>query len=77
MNLVNDGGFLVTSSCSFHLKEEDFLNIIKRAAYKAGKSAQLLYNNRASLDHPMFTPMEETSYLKFMVLRINSKKSVS
>lgn len=71
MQIVENEGYLVTSSCSFHLKEQDFFSVVKRAAAKAGKIAQIVNFNRASLDHPMLPQMEETSYLKFMVLKVS------
>ncbi|MGE5456871.1 MAG: class I SAM-dependent rRNA methyltransferase [Methanococcaceae archaeon] len=70
LNIINDGGILVTSSCSFHLKQEDFLRIINTAAIKAGKTIQLIYFNNASVDHPRLPAMEETAYLKFAVYRV-------
>ncbi|MEI7811167.1 MAG: class I SAM-dependent rRNA methyltransferase [Ignavibacteria bacterium] len=69
LKLVNDGGFLVTSSCSHHLLRGDFLDIINVAAYKAEKKVQLVHFNFAALDHPQLPAMEETVYLKFAVLR--------
>ncbi len=73
MELLNDGGMLFTSSCSYHLTEEMFLDAINTAALKAGKKIQLFYFNNASLDHPSLPAMEETVYLKFAVFRVSSK----
>lgn len=70
LQAINDGGYLVTSSCSFHLKKDDFFSVIAKAALKANKTLQLLHFNEASLDHPKLPAMEETSYLKFAVFRI-------
>lgn len=70
MQIVNEGGFLVSSSCSHHLPEEEFIRIINAAASKAGKNIQMIYFNGASLDHPELTGMNETAYLKFGIFRI-------
>lgn len=70
LQIVEDGGYLVTSSCSYHLKKENFMNCINRAAIKAEKLVQLLNFNEASLDHPKLPAMEETSYLKFAVFKV-------
>ena len=67
---IISGGFLVTSSCSFHLKKSEFISVIARAAQKANKTIQLIHFNEASLDHPKLPLMEETSYLKFAVFKI-------
>jgi 23S rRNA (cytosine1962-C5)-methyltransferase len=70
MDCVNQDGLLVSSSCSHHLKQEEFIKIINKAAAKVGKLIQLIYFNNASLDHPQNPAMEETDYLKFGVFRI-------
>jgi len=70
IQLINDEGYLVTSSCSFHLKKSEFISVIAKAAQKANKTIQLIHFNEASLDHPKLPMMEETSYLKFAVFRI-------
>jgi 23S rRNA (cytosine1962-C5)-methyltransferase len=72
LQLIPSGGFLVTSSCSHHISREDFLSALNTAAAKAGKSIQLLHFSGASLDHPVLPAMPETSYLKFVVLRVDS-----
>lgn len=70
MEVVNKDGLLFTSSCSFHLKEDQFIEIINRAALKAGKNIQIFYFNNASKDHPSLPSMEETVYLKFAALKV-------
>lgn len=70
MELLNEEGLLFTSSCSYHLKEEMFLNLLNNAAIKAGKQIQLFHFNNASMDHPSLPAMEETTYLKFAAVRI-------
>lgn len=70
LQLINNEGYLVTSSCSFHLKKSEFISVVAKAAQKANKTIQLIHFNEASLDHPKLPMMEETSYLKFAVFRI-------
>ena len=69
---INDSGYLVSSSCSYHLKKDDFIQVINSAAAKCGRTLQLIYYNSASLDHPQNPSMEETTYLKFAVFKIGS-----
>jgi 23S rRNA (cytosine1962-C5)-methyltransferase len=71
LQCINSNGHLVTSSCSYHIKEKDFIDAINKAAEKAGKNIQLIYKNGASLDHLQIPAMEETSYLKFLVFRVS------
>ena len=70
MHLVINGGFLVTSSCSHHLGREEFIQVIAKAAIKVKRKIQLIQFNGASLDHPQIPSMNETSYLKFAVFKI-------
>jgi 23S rRNA (cytosine1962-C5)-methyltransferase len=70
MEIVSDEGMIFTSSCSHHLKEESFFDIIRSAAFKANKKIQIFYFNNASLDHPYLPAMEETVYLKFAGIKI-------
>ena len=69
LQILNEGGYLVSSSCSHHLSKAEFIQIINSAASKAGKQIQLLRFNGASLDHPELPCMSETAYLKFTVFK--------
>jgi len=69
--LVNNKGFLVTSSCSHHLSEDDFFEMLNNAAAKANRSLQLIHFNNASMDHPELLSMKETVYLKFAIFRVD------
>ncbi len=73
IQILNAGGYLVTSSCSHHLKRDEFIQIVNSAAIKAEKLIQLVYYNSASLDHPRIPSMEETTYLKFAVFRVSNQ----
>ncbi|MDQ7817178.1 MAG: class I SAM-dependent rRNA methyltransferase [Melioribacteraceae bacterium] len=70
MEVVNNDGLLFTSSCSYHLKENQFIELINSAAIKAGKQIQLFHFNNASKDHPVLPSMEETVYLKFAAIKV-------
>lgn len=70
LHLINDDGYLITSSCSYHLKGDVFLKCINNAAVKSKRNLQLLKFGGASLDHPKLASMEETSYLKFAVFKV-------
>lgn len=67
---AGNGGFLVTSSCSHHISENDFIQCISRAAIKSGKKIRQIYFNGASMDHPGLPAMTETRYLKFGVFSL-------
>ena len=71
LQCISNGGYLVTSSCSYHITRDDFISAVNNASAKAGSILQLIYFNSASMDHPKLPSMPETSYLKFGVLRVN------
>lgn len=70
LTIINKNGFLITSSCSYHLDEKDFFSIINSASEKSKRQVQLLHFNNASLDHPSLPAMNETTYLKFAVFHV-------
>lgn len=65
LQLVRNGGFLATASCSHHVSEEDFLAAVHLGAMHAGKHLRLICRNSQPPDHPILLSMPETSYLKF------------
>jgi len=70
LKLVKPGGYLVTSSCSYHLPREDFLAILQEAAEDAHRQVKLLAVRGQGMDHPVLLSAKETSYLKFAVLEV-------
>lgn len=73
MKLVNNGGFLVTSSCTNLVQPELFLQIIDMAAKDARKKIkQVVFNAQAS-DHPILWGQENTHYLKFLIVELRDK----
>jgi 23S rRNA (cytosine1962-C5)-methyltransferase len=73
MKLVNEGGFLVTASCSFHMRPELFLQTIQDAALDAGKILRLVEFRGAGKDHPQILGVDEGHYLKFAIFEVRSK----
>ncbi len=72
LQIINEGGYLVSSSCSHHLNKEEFIQIINSAAQKSSKKIQLVHFSEASFDHPQIPSMPETTYLKFAVFKVCS-----
>ena len=73
LKLVNEGGYLVTASCSYHMKPELFLETILEAASDAGKLLRLVEWRAAGKDHPQLLGVPEGHYLKFAVFEVRSK----
>nr|WP_040711265.1 class I SAM-dependent rRNA methyltransferase [Paenibacillus curdlanolyticus] len=74
MKLVNDGGYLVTASCSYHMKPELFLETIQEAARDAGKLLRLVEWRAAGKDHPQLLGVSEGHYLKFAIFEVQSRR---
>jgi 23S rRNA (cytosine1962-C5)-methyltransferase len=70
LKLLNPGGVLVTSTCSYHVSEEMFLEIIADAALDARRRVQLVEKRGQSSDHPVLLGVPETHYLKCLILRV-------
>jgi len=66
--LLNHGGVLVTSSCSYNLSEPEFLEIVREAAADAHRQARLVERRGAARDHPALLSLPESLYLKCLIL---------
>lgn len=73
MKLVNEGGYLVTASCSYHMQPQLFLETIQEAAKDAGKVLRLIEWRAAGKDHPQILGVDEGHYLKFAIFEVRSK----
>jgi 23S rRNA (cytosine1962-C5)-methyltransferase len=67
---LNEGGVLVTTSCSYHVSAEAFEELVQDAAHDAGRAVQVLERRGAGRDHPERLGMPESRYLKCLVLRV-------
>lgn len=70
MKLVRPGGFLVTSSCTNLVSPEMFLQIIDMAAKDARRKIRQVSFQTQSADHPIIWNMENTHYLKFLIVQV-------
>ena len=77
MNVVEPGGLLLTCSCSGLLPPEEFLVLLRAAARKAGRPAQVLAVTGAAPDHPVGLDALEGAYLKAVWLRMGERRSPS
>jgi 23S rRNA (cytosine1962-C5)-methyltransferase len=69
LKLLAPGGVLGTASCSAHLQEAEFLNVLADAAADAGRTLHVLGRFGAAPDHPERLGFPESAYLKFVLLR--------
>ena len=70
MKLIKPGGFLVTSSCTNLVNPELFLQIIDMAAKDVRRKLRQVTFQTQSSDHPIIWNMENTQYLKFLVMQV-------
>ena len=70
MSVVKPGGVLLTCSCTGLVSEEEFLDMIRRAAYFAGRTVQILKVAGAGGDHPVLAHVKESRYLKAVFCRV-------
>ncbi len=70
LKLLNSGGVLVTCTCSYHMGEEMFLEIIAAAALDGHRRLQIVEVRGQSSDHPVLLGVPETHYLKCVIARV-------
>ena len=70
LKLLQPGGVLVTCSCSYHMSEEMFLEILADAAVDARRRVQIIERRGQSTDHPVLLGVPETHYLKCVIARV-------
>lgn len=73
MKLVKNGGFLVTSSCTNLVSPELFLQTIEMAAKDARKKIRQVTFNTQAADHPIIWGIENTNYLKFLIVEVTDR----
>ena len=70
MQVVAPGGVLLTCSCTGLVGEPDFLEMLRRAGWQAGRTLQVFRVSGAAPDHPFFAHVPEGRYLKAVWCRV-------
>ncbi len=70
LRLLRPGGVLVTCSCSHHMSEARFLEVIAAASLDCGKQLRVLERRTQARDHPILLTVPETHYLKCLILEV-------
>lgn len=73
MQLIKNGGFLVTSSCTNLVQPELFLQTISLAAKDARKKIRQVHFSAQAADHPIIWGIENTNYLKFLIVEVSDR----
>ena len=69
LKLLNQGGILVTCSCSYNISEAVFAEIVYEAAVDAMVNVTVIEKRMQGRDHPVLLGVPETYYLKCFLLR--------
>lgn len=70
LGVVKPGGLFATFSCTGLVSEEQFLDMLRRAAFFAGRTVQVLKVAGAGADHPFLADVQESRYLKAAFCRV-------
>ena len=70
LKLLHAGGVLITCTCSYHVSEELFIEIVNQAAIDAHRRVQVIEKRMQAADHPILLGMPETYYLKCVIARV-------
>lgn len=70
LGAVKPGGIFLTCSCTGLVSEEQFLDMLRRAAFYAGRTVQVLKVSGAGADHPWQAHVPESRYLKAAFCRV-------
>jgi len=71
LKMLRAGGVLVTCSCSYHVSQGDFLQMLADAARDARRTLRLTEVRGQSRDHPVLLSVHETSYLKCVIAHVS------
>jgi 23S rRNA (cytosine1962-C5)-methyltransferase len=71
LKMLRPGGIVVTCSCSYHIGQADFLEMLSAAALDAHRTLRLLEVRGQAKDHPILLNVPETSYLKCVVASVS------
>jgi len=67
IKLLRKNGILFTFSCSGHISNEIFYQIISSAAFDSGREVRIIKYLNQACDHPILTSFPESQYLKGLV----------
>ena len=69
LRLLSPDGILVTCTCSHHVDDVLFEDVVRSAAADAGVAVSIVEKRMQGRDHPVLLGVPETLYLKCLILR--------
>ena len=71
LKMLRPGGILITCTCSYHVSQSDFREMLASAALDARRRLRLLEVRGQAKDHPVLLNVPETSYLKCLITSVS------
>jgi 23S rRNA (cytosine1962-C5)-methyltransferase len=71
LKMLRPGGVLVTCSCSYHVSQSEFLQMLAAAALDAHKTLRVMEVRGQAKDHPILLNVPETAYLKCVIASVS------
>jgi 23S rRNA (cytosine1962-C5)-methyltransferase len=71
LKMLRPGGILITNSCSHHLSEAEFSEMLASASADAKRTVKILEKRTQSIDHPVVITIPETAYLKCFICQVD------
>ncbi len=72
LKMLRPGGILVSCSCSFHVSEAEFVEMLGASAADTGRRIRVLEKRGAGMDHPVLMNVPETAYLKCLICQMEA-----
>jgi 23S rRNA (cytosine1962-C5)-methyltransferase len=72
LKMLRPGGVLVTCSCSYHVSQTDFLEMLAASARDAHRILRLTEVRGQAKDHPVLLNVAETAYLKCVIATVSN-----
>ena len=72
VQLVEEGGLLLSASCSSHLARKRLLELMVSAAAPVGRELRVLVQGHQGADHPVHPGLPESDYLKSWLCRVSA-----
>jgi 23S rRNA (cytosine1962-C5)-methyltransferase len=72
LKMLRPDGILVTCSCSYHVSQSNFLEMLASAALDAHRTLRLIEVRGQAKDHPILLNVPETAYLKCIIASVSN-----
>ena len=70
LKMLRPGGILISCSCSYHVSQTNFLEMLADAALDARRTLRLIEVRGQAKDHPVLLNVPETAYLKCIIAHV-------